>query len=167
MKNKHLFKRVFAGQKVVALIQLLDKFFGKLPHLPKVMRSVIVKIIPWLVLIFGLVSAVATLSSFVFLFFSIVAWNLNSILTNLGGFLLILVNTLFLLKAYKPLRQADAIGWIYLFWGQVINIGYSIFDIVTGNANVWWTIGNILIFTYLLFEIGPHYVYLGEEEKVS
>lgn len=165
MKNNQWFKKIFAGEKIVKLIQTMDKFFGKLPHLPKVVIGMIVKILPWLTLVFGLISAVAALSSLVFLILSIIAWDFNSILGNLGGFLLILINTLFLLKAYKPLRRSDAIGWIYLFWGQAINIGYSIFDIASGNANIWWTIANVIIFTYLLFEIGPNYVYREEEEN--
>lgn len=163
MKKNQLFKNIFTGQQVVKIIQILDRFFDKLPHLPKVVNRLIVQVLPWPVLVFGIISAIATLSSLIFSILSIIAWDFNSIVSNLGGFLLILINTLFLLKAFKPLRQKNAIGWIYLFWGQVINIGYSVYDIIGGTANIWWTIGNIAVFTYLLFEIGPSYTYKSEE----
>jgi len=159
-QKKQLFKKVFASRQVVSLIQALDKIFGKLPHLPQKLIKIVSAIVPWTTLILGLISVVAAISGFFFLVLSVIAWDTLFVLENLGAFLLALLAALLTMKAVKPLRQRDATGWIYLFWMQVMNIGYSIYDIIAGNIDQWWvTIIGLVVFTYLLFEIGPNYTY--------
>ena len=156
------FKKLFAGQRVVGLIQALDKFFTKLPHLPEKINLFFVKVLPIFVLLFGIVGAIASFLSFAFLVLSLVAWDLQLILSSLSSFLLVFVNTLLLLKAFKLLKRKDAIGWIYIFWTQVMNIAYSVFDMFQGELNVYSGVASLVIFTYLLFEIGPFYTYREE-----
>ena len=162
--KKQWFKKTFASYRVVKLIQKIAKVFTKLPHLPQALIRIIIKIMPVLTLVLGLISTLGAISGFIFLVLSVVAWDIQTVLENLGSFLLILLNALLLLKAVKPLKQKDAIGWIYLFWTQVINVGYSVYDLLMGNVPTWWgMVLNLLVFTYLLFEIGPSYTYQQEE----
>ena len=161
-KGKKLFSTVFANQRVIKLIQFLDRFFIKLPHLPKKVNSFISKIIPYLVLLVAIIGAIASLLSGAFLALSLIALDWQLILETGGSFLLVLINTLLLIKAFKPLRQGNAIGWIYLFWTHLFNLVYSTVSMINGELNVWSGSLSLIIFTYLLFEIGPFYTYRGE-----
>lgn len=165
LKAKRLpkFKLIFANQKVVTMILALDRLFAKLPHLPKKFRLFLTKIIPWLTLLGGVVSSIAVLLSFLLTILSLIALDLGLIMTMLGSLALVTLNALLLIKAFKPLRKHDAVGWIYLFWANVLGLVNSGLNIISGEIVGWQQISLTVVLTllgfYLLFEIGQFYTY--------
>ncbi len=163
-KIKGSFQKIFASERVAVLIGRLDAFFIKLPHLPKPVRLFISKVIPFLALIFGIIGLLASIMSGFFLILALIAMDFTVIGEILSGFVLVLLDTLFLLKAFKPLRQGNAVGWIYLFWAEVLEIVNFAIRSFNGETNIWLGVGTILLSFYLLFEIGQFYVYKKTED---
>lgn len=151
------------GSKAINIIQKISAPFAKLPHLPLKIKRFFMAIVPWLVLIGGLIGAITTLLSLTLVILSLIALDLGLIMTMLGSMLLVLLNTFLLLKAFKPLRARHAHGWMYLFWANVlslINTGISLVNgEIIGWQNISLTIGLTLVGIYVLFEIGPEYTY--------
>jgi uncharacterized membrane protein len=162
LKIKGSFQKVFASPKMAILISKLDKFFIKLPHLPKKIRLLISKIVPYLALIFGIIALIAAVVSGALLVLSFFAWDTMTVLEIGGSFLLILLDTLFLLKAFKPLRAGNAVGWIYLFWAMIMEIVNLVISVINGEADLRIGIPSLILGFYLLFEIGQFYVYKNE-----
>ncbi len=158
-ENIGLFQKIFANQKIANLIGLLDRFFIKLPHLPKKLRLLINKIVPFLVLIFGVLGLLASLISGLFLLLAAIALDWASFFELVFSFGLVLLDTLLLLKAFKPLRRGDAVGWIYLFWAQILELVNFVMRVINDDINIWLGSLIIVLVFYLLFEIGQFYVY--------
>lgn len=153
------FEGIFASPRVATFIGRLDAFFIKLPHLPKKIRLFISKIVPFFALIVGSIGLLASIVTGFFLVLTVLAadWEM---LGEIGfSFALIVLDTLFLLKAFKPLRQGNATGWIYLFFAQILEVVNFTINLVTGAGQVFPGLAVILISFYLLFEIGQFYVY--------
>lgn len=165
-KNASKFERFFAGPKVLQFILKLDQFFLKLPHLPKKFNLFISKLVPWLALLGGIVSFAATILSLLLTILSLIAFDLTLILSMGGTFILALLNSLLLIKSFKPLRKNDAVGWIYLFWANVLALVNTAIDIISGELTGLSQIPlNLIIGAlgfYLLFEIGQFYTYTKE-----
>ncbi len=153
------FATLFANQRVASFIGKLDAFFIKLPHLPKKIRLLISKIVPYFALILGTVGLLASIMTGFFLILTVMALDWEMLGEISFGFVLILLDTLFLLKAFKPLRQSDATGWIYLFWAQILEVVNFVVNLSTGTSQVLPGLAVILVTFYLLFEIGQFYVY--------
>lgn len=169
LKTKNLFQQTFANEKVAGMIGSLDRFFIKLPHLPKRIRLLINKIVPFLALVFGLVGLIATLITGFFLLLALMSLDMEILWSISGSFILVLFSTLFLLKAFKPLRQGNAVGWIYLFWAQILEVINFVINSFTVESNFWLGLVSLIISFYLLFEIGQFYVYkktVDLEQKV-
>lgn len=164
--ENQLFEKIFANEKIANFIGSLDRFFIKLPHLPKNIRVFINKIIPFIVLIFGIIGLIATVTTGFFLLLAILALDGNIMLELISSFALILIDTMFLLKAFKPLKQGNAVGWIYLFWAEIMEIINFIIRVVNAQTNIWMGIATILLSFYLLFEIGQFYVYKKTNNNV-
>ena len=162
IKKKSKFENFFAGEKTLGIIQKVDSFFIKLPHLPEKINRAITKIMPWIALVGGIISAIAATLSFALALLSLIAFDLALILEMTGSFLLILINTLLLIRAFSPLREKNAVGWIYLFWASVLGIFHSAINVANGDSNILLAILGIFLEFYLLFEIGPFYTYKKE-----
>ena len=162
IKKKTKFENFFAGEKTLSIIQKVDSFFIKLPHLPEKLNRAITKIMPWIALIGGIVSAIAVILSFALALLSLIAFDLALILEMTGSFLLILLNTLLLIRAFKPLKEKNAVGWIYLFWANVLGIFNSVVNVINGESGILLTVLGVFLGFYLLFEIGPFYTYKKE-----
>ncbi len=162
-QKKKRFERIFAGQKSLMVIQKASVFFTRLPHLPMKIKNFIILILPWLVLLGGIVSSITVVLSFVLTVLSLIALDLLLILTMSGSMLMVLLNALFLVKAFKPLRKKNAVGWIYLFWANILGLFNSLMNIFTGEIYGVWPILATVFFTllgfYVLFEVGPSYAY--------
>jgi hypothetical protein len=167
MKTANVFQKTFANEKVATFISSLDRFFIKLPHLPKKVRLFISKVLPFLILTLGVIGFAASLLSGFFLILAIIAWDSAVLLEIAGGFLLVLLDTMFLLKAFKPLRAGDATGWIYLFWAEMLEVINFVMGTINGETNVLLGTGTILLSFYVLFEIGQFYVYRKQGEAVE
>jgi hypothetical protein len=161
-KKKGWFEKFFAGEMSLKIIGKVDTVFIKLPHLPKKLSMIISKIFPWLVLFGGILGIIATILSSFLALLAVISLDLGLIFEMVGSLLIVILNMMFLVKAFGPLRKYNAIGWIYLFWASVLNLGNSIVNIIGGDGNILVIILSNLISFYLLFEIGPLYVYKRE-----
>lgn len=159
IKFRGCFQKTFANYKIAAFIGSLDKFFFKLPHLPKKARLLINKIVPFLSLIIGLCNIILSLLVGFFFILNIIAWNFSTFLASSLSLVLILLSALFYLKAFKPLKNNNAVGWIYLFWAQVLEVANLIMRIVNQENNILLNLVIVVFNFYLLFEIGQFYVY--------
>lgn len=166
-KFNNSFKQIFANQKVAAAIITMDKIFIKLPHLPQKLLVFMSKVVPWLTLVGGIIGGITVALSFLLTILSLIALDFGLIVSMLGSLLLVLLNTLFLIKAFKPLRKNDAVGWIYLFWANILGIVNSTLSIASGDIIGWQEISLTILMTivgfYFLFEIGGFYDFKKEE----
>lgn len=133
------------------LIQTLEEFFSKAPHLPAKWREVLVKIAPWLVLIFGILGVLGGLA----------ALGVSPVATfggvNYGTKLLIagvftLVSSVLMLMAFPGLKARKYQGWRLFFWSEVVSVVASIISLDLVGAVLGFLIG-----FYILFEIKSHY----------
>jgi hypothetical protein len=133
--------------------------FEKLPHLPENWKNVIVKIVPWLSLIFGILSIIGLLGAG---FFGIL---LSPIIALSRGFLSIilfvsillsLITSIFSILAFKPLQQMKKIGWDYSFYAFVISAISALLGMITPSNSIASIVG-ILISAYVIFEVRGKY----------
>lgn len=159
LNNNRSFEKLFANEKIANFIGKLDKFFIRLPHLPKKVRIFINKIVPFLALSFGIIGLISTILTGFFMVIALISLDFSILPEITVSFLIIILDTLFLLKAFKPLKNGSAIGWIYLFWAEMMEIINLVIRTVNKEANVLLGILIIIFSFYLLFEIGQFYVY--------
>jgi len=137
------------------VVGMVEPLFASLPKLPKNARETLVKIAPWLALIFGVLGVLAGVAGFGILsFFSPVA-----VATGVQGYgfgfvsaIVLLVSSVMMLAAYPGLNKKSMSGWNLLFWSEVLNLAYGILSmsIVSG------IIGALIGF-YILFQIKSYY----------
>ncbi len=161
----NLFQKIFANQKIALLISSLDKFFIKLPHLPKKLRLLISRFVPFLALIFGLIGLVASILAGSFVVLGLLAGEWGFLAENAFNFGITLLSALLLLKSFKPLRAGNAVGWIYLFWSEILEVINLIVRTINQESGLIWNLVIIILSFYCLFEIGQFYVYKKEKEK--
>lgn len=133
------------------IIKNLEDFFAKAPHLPAKWREVIVRVVPWLALVFGILGVLAGIS----------ALGLSPVAT-LGGVrngaqLLIvgiagIVSSALTLVAFPKLRARVYQGWRLLALAEVVNIAASVLALDFIGAILSFLIG-----FYFLFEIKSYY----------
>jgi hypothetical protein len=145
--------------EAMGFIGKVEEPFKNLPHLPKGLVEFFVKVAPWL----ALLSAVLSL-----LFGPIVAilGSLGSLLTlspmlfigTVGTAVVMLLNAVLLLMAFKPLQNREMKGWVFLFWSQLLSVVMAVLTLIEGSGS---TIVSTLISTaiglYVLFEMKPFY----------
>lgn len=138
------------------LIPALGEWFDKLPALPKNARDVLVKLAPWLALIFGIIGVVLSIAATGFLTV------LSPVMVLGGGFgvaaggivgaVLALVSSALLLMAYPGLRDRKMAGWRWLFWSQAVSVVSSVVGL-----NLVGAIVGALIGFYLLYQVKSYY----------
>jgi hypothetical protein len=143
--------------------------FKSLPHLPKGLVEFFVKIAPWLALlgaVLGLISAplVAFVGGLATLFTLSPLYLVGTVL----GALLILLNSVILFMAFKPLKEREMKGWMLLFWSHMIGIAEGLLGLLNNQSGSFIsTVLGIVIGLYFLFEMKPFYdgVIVGEVVK--
>jgi hypothetical protein len=140
-----------AEKKSTDLIATLEELFVKAPNLPVNAREMLVKVAPWIALIFGILGVLAGLAAFglspLALFGGVGA----------SGFLLLtgvltIASSVLMLMAFPKLQTRQMGGWTLLFWSEVINVVASLL----GGNIVGALIGAVIGF-YLLFQVKSYY----------
>lgn len=132
----------------------MEEAFLKLPSLPKNIKELIVKSIPWLVLILGLIGLLVVLLSIIFMLIitPIITFDTEpgiklKLITALTlGFILSALS----LAAVKNLFSTKILGWELLFLSELVSAVYSIVTFPTG---ILFT----LVGFYILFQIKSYY----------
>jgi hypothetical protein len=120
------------------VIDTVGQWFDKFPALPKNWREFLVRIIPYLALIFGLLGII-----------SILSWHGYGIL----AVLIYLIASILLLASYPGVSKRKYKGWKLLFLSEVVNLIGGLVSLVS----ILWVIIGALIGFYLLFQIRSYY----------
>ena len=154
------------SKEVKAQVDKLSKVFENLPHLPKKIVEIIVKITPFFVLLgaIGLsISAIQNLFGFNRVNHWFSYWiNVPHTYFYILGVLEALTAIIFFL-AYAPLRDRKINGWILLFWTTALEIVGDVTDIIFAYGGLIGSLIGLAISLYLLFEMRPFY----EEKKTT
>lgn len=129
-------------------MKMMEEWFAKLPSLPVNVKDVLVKIAPWLALVFGILGVLGSLAATGIL-------TALSPLTATGGIVgavLALVGSVLMLMAYPGLRDRKMAGWRRSFYSQLVSVVSSVVAL-----NLFGAIVGALIGFYLLFQIKSHY----------
>ena len=143
------------------------------PKLSNNTKETLVKIWPWLALIFGIIQ----------LFAALTLWRLTSRVnelvsyygvvtnTNVGysgmdkffiytAIIILLIDAVILLMAYPKLAKRQKSGWDLLFLGSLLNVGYSIVNLPISGRGFGDFILSLLgsaIGFYLLYQVKEKY----------
>lgn len=155
----------------------LSGFFKDVPGLPASAKESLVKIGPWLALIFGVLQLLAAWW----------LWQLAQIAENLGtftnnlsvyysgqpvgltavdrtmiyvGLIVLVVDAVILLMAYPQLKKRTRRGWDLLFLAALVNLVYALMTIFIEGRGIGAAIASLLgsaIGFYVLFQVREKY----------
>ena len=140
--------------KATDLIGMLEKFFKQAPNLPENAREVLVKIAPWLSLIFGILGILGGLSLLGFSPLALFGGLSSSMVVLLSGVVSIVASVL-MLMAYPKLVKRQYKGWELLFWSEAVSVVSVVISVVISFSIV--SLLFVLIGFYLLFQIKSYY----------
>lgn len=136
-------------------MDMMEEWFMKLPSLPKSATDVLVKITPWIALIFGILGVLASLAGLGILTalspFVMMGNGLGGTATSLLTAVLSLVSSALLLAGFPGTKGRKMQGWNMLFWSEVVSTVSSV--ILLSLSGV---IGALIGF-YLLYQIKSYY----------
>ena len=137
------------------LISQMEEWFSKLPPLPANWRDVIVKVTPWLALIFGVIGVLGSLAAVGVLTFLapfvVLGGGIGVASGGIIGAILALVASVLLVMAFPGTRDRKMSGWRLLFFSEAVSIVSSAVAFSVGG------IVGALIGFYILFQIKSHY----------
>lgn len=159
----------FESPDAMKVIDSFESIFKDLPHLPKGITKFLASLLPWVA---GFVGVVSILSALVLtpLVFGLEA-AVNTMARQMGivpagyegeGIVYYLVSIVILVMigwlyvaAFGPLRRKEAIGWTYIFWGNIISVVQVVVGIIFIGSNIVTSVISVLIGFYVLFEMKP------------
>lgn len=150
---------MLTNQQAMDFVTKIEEPFKSLPHLPKNITEIFVKIAPFFALlgaVLGLLSGpiVGLLGSLASLFTLSPMFLIWTVLT----VILTLLSSILLFMAYNPLKLRQMRGWMLLFWCNIISIVEGVLGLVWGSHGSFiGTILGIVIGLYILFEMKPFY----------
>ncbi len=137
------------------IVNTVEEWYSKLPPLPKSWTDVIVKITPWIALVFGALGVLGSIAAFgvltVLAPFVAIGGGIGTAANGVIGSLLALVSSGLLLAAFPGTRARKMSGWRFLFWSEVVSLI---------SAVIYFSVGGVtgaLIGFYILFQIKSHY----------
>jgi hypothetical protein len=146
--------------EAMSFIAKVEDVFKSFPHLPKGVSEFFVKVAPYLAIIgavLGLIGGpvVALFGSLA----SVLSLNPVYMLLTIVDAVIIIVSSVLLLMAFKPLKDREMKGWIYLFWSEVLSLVSSVVSLFgsLGSGNIIGALLGALIGFYILFEMKPFY----------
>lgn len=133
------------------IIATMEEWFKKAPELPVNARETLVKIMPWIALIFGVLGVLGGLGAVGVSPVGLFGGIRNSAMVLVSGILTIVAGVM-LLMAYSKVKALKIEGWRLLFWSTVVSLVSSLVVGAIISAIIW-----ALIEFYLLFQIKSHY----------
>lgn len=132
------------------VVTSLEKIFKGLPHLPENVREILVKIAPWLALIFGVLGVLVGIGAMGFSPLALFGGVRTGMMVFATG-LLTIASSVLMLLAYPGLSKKSYKGWTFLFWAEALNAVYAVLTVSVGSVL------GVLIGLYLLFEVKRYY----------
>lgn len=136
------------------IITMAEGWFSKAPSLPPNAKEILVKIMPWIALIFGALGLFGGIAGLGLLTAFLPAAALGGVPDYGGGYIaagFMIASSVLMLMAYPGLQARKMRGWTLLFWSEVLSLVFSVISLALLSV-VWALIG-----FYLLFQIKPHY----------
>lgn len=133
------------------LIPMMDGWFAKAPALPTNAKEFLVKITPWIALIFGILGILAGLGAIGVSPVVVFGGVRNSMIVLLSG-VLTLVSSVMMLMAYPKTKAHKLTGWTLLFWSAVVSFVASLILGSIISAIIW-----AVVEFYFLFQIKSYY----------
>ena len=134
----------------------MEEWFGKLPVLPVNVKEAIVKIAPWLALVFGILGILAAIAATglmtVLSPFMLLGGGVGAATGGLVGAVLALAGSVLTLMSYSGLKDRKMAGWKLAFYSQAVGVVSSLVALNLVGAVISGLIG-----FYLLFQIKSYY----------
>jgi hypothetical protein len=134
-------------------INWLGSLYSKLPKFSPELKNFIVKILPWVVFIGGILITFASVAEIVGSpFLSIFSLNGGAkvfqtlLIVNVIG----IIQGILMIAALRPLRRNSKNGWRLVFWSQMLWMFSAVI-----NLSPSFILG--LLFLYPLFQVKSHY----------
>jgi hypothetical protein len=137
-------------KKATDLIVMLENFFKQAPKLPASATDILVKIAPWLSLIFGILGVVVGLGALGLSPVALIG-GINASFMVLATGVVSIVSSVLMLMAYPKLVKRQYKGWELLFWSEAISTVSAVLSLSIGSVL------GVLIGFYLLFQIKSYY----------
>ncbi|MFZ1720920.1 MAG: hypothetical protein WAU07_00250 [Microgenomates group bacterium] len=147
-------------KQAMDFIETIEKPFRDVPHIPKKITEILVKISPWLAMVGGVFGILGALQSIGYglgggsayqrifsEFAGMPSWYFVVV-----GFLQLLSSFLLLLSV-KHLKNRELTGWVYMFWNMAIMVVQSIVGLLAGIGGVVGFVVVTALSYYLLFEM--------------
>lgn len=144
-----------AKSSTSGIIDTVGEWFGKLPVLPKEARDVVVKITPWIALIFGILGVLGSIAALgvvtVFSPLAVMGGGAQAAGAGIVATILGLVSSALLLAAFPGTRKFKLSGWNFLFYSEAVSL-ISVVLAVSLSGILFSLIG-----FYLIFQIKSQY----------
>ena len=134
-------------------INFLGSLYSKLPKFNPELKDFVVKILPWIVLVGGILITFASItemigSSFLSIFNTNGAFSIFKTLlfVNVLG----IIQGILMIVAFRPLRRKSFKGWRLVFWSQLL---WIIATLIIFSPS--FLLG--LLFLYPLYQVKSHY----------
>jgi len=144
-----------AAKSTQELIKMMEDWFSKLPALPKSVNEVIVKISPWIAIIFGVLGVLGSIVALGFVTvlapFIAMGAGIGQASGGIIGVILALISSALLVFAFPGLNRRSEKGWTLLFYSEVVSAVASVVALSVGGL-----VGNLIGF-YIIFQIKSYY----------
>ncbi|MCL4397997.1 hypothetical protein M1403_03145 [Patescibacteria group bacterium] len=138
------------------VIKTMGEWFAKLPNLPANVREILVKIAPWLALIFGILGILGSIAATGFLTalspFIALGGGVGLAAGSIVGAVLALGSSVLMVMAFPGLRDRKMSGWKLLFGSELVSVIASVVAL-----NLIGAIVGALIGFYLLYQVKSYY----------
>lgn len=137
------------------LIGMASEWYSKLPPLPTDWREIIVRVTPWVALVFGILGVLGSLSAVGILTvlspLIVLGAGIGVASGGIIGAALMLVASGLLLFAFLQVKAKREKGWRLLFFSEAVSLLSAVVAVSLGGVAV------ALIGFYILFQIKPYY----------
>lgn len=144
-----------AKSSTATIIDTVGEWFDKLPALPRDVKEVIVKITPWVALIFGVLGVLGGIAGLgiltVFSPFAMLGGGAQALGGGIVAAILLLASSVLMLMAFPGLKALKEKGWTLLFWSEAVSIVGAVLGV--SLSGILFS----LIAFYLLYQIRSHY----------
>lgn len=137
-------------------VDQVGDLFKSLPHLPTNITEFLVKIMPYLALLGGILSLLSGPVIALGGLLTLLTLNPLWFVLSLVSAILAVVTAILMFMAFKPLQDRQMKGWLYIFWTNIASAVLTIIQIIVGGASVVGLVGMVIGF-YILFEMRPFY----------
>ena len=159
---------VLYNKRIKEIAKKGETLLKDLPHLPQDWVKNIVKVLPILVLIFGVASVFSGVEN-------LLSYSRRSFLTEWMGIgrsyyyvnaaFAVLIGALYLMS-HKLIKNKEYEGWLLLFWTAILSVAHSLVLLILGWGGIWGSLISAAISFYLLYEIRAEFI-SAKSPKVS